>query len=386
MNGDTHLDRLRSDFRQRFGEEPAMVRAPGRVNLIGEHTDYNDGFVMPAAIHFATWAAVAPRDDRRVVAQSLQFPGELNAELGSDRARSGDWTDYAWGVAASMRDAGVETTGANIVVSGDVPVGAGLSSSASIEVAVGFALLTASGLSLSPVRLAQICQAAENRYVGARCGIMDQFIACTGQSGQCVLLDCRSLDYRYAPVPAAVALVICNTMVKHSIAGGEYNRRRAECEQGVELLARHLPGIRALRDVSPDALEKFAGQLPEVVRRRCRHVVNEDARVQQASGALNAGDLDRFGRLMYESHASLRDDYEVSCPELDVMVELAREQQGVIGARMTGGGFGGCTVNLVQADRAESFRSAMLDAYERRMKIRPEIYITQASEGVGRRE
>ena len=375
---------VREQFRRRFQAEPLVTSAPGRVNLIGEHTDYNDGFVMPAAIEFHTWVAAAARSDNRLVAHSVQFPQMLDQDLNATRQRSGDWTDYSWGVAAALRQAGYNLRGATLLIDGNVPIGSGLSSSAAIEVATGFALLTVAGVDPDRVELARICQLAENEFVGARCGIMDQFISCTGKAGNSVLLDCRSLEYKYAPLPKSVSLVICNTMVKHSIAGGEYNQRRAECERGVALLARHLPGIRALRDVSREQLARFSSTLPEVIAKRCRHVVTENARVLEASDALGAGDLGRLGRLMGESHASLRDDYEVSCPELDIMVELALQQTGVIGSRMTGGGFGGCTISLVHDEAVDQFRSSVSNAYEQRTGKRPEIYVTAAADGVQR--
>ena len=374
---------LREQFRSRFGEEPLLVaRAPGRVNLIGEHTDYNDGFVLPAAIEFATRAAVSPRSDGRLVAESLQYGEKLDCDLAEARRRTHDWADYVYGVAAALRTAGVGIRGANLLVDGNVPIGAGLSSSAALEVACAFALCAAAGVQLERVQLAKICQRAENDYVGARCGIMDQFIACTGRKGHAVLLDCRSLEFRYAPLPGGVSLVLCNTMVKHSIAGGEYNRRRAECEEGVRLLAERIPGVEALRDVSLEQLERFSGALPEVIARRCRHIVAENARVQQAVHAMESGNLERLGELMYASHQSLRDDYEVSCAELDLMVDLARRQRGVLGARMTGGGFGGCTVNLVRSEAAADFRNRIAREYENQTAIHPEIYITSAADGV----
>ncbi|HEU5453702.1 MAG TPA: galactokinase, partial [Terriglobales bacterium] len=323
-----------------------------------------------------------PRADRRIVAESLQYEGRLEFALpAAKRKRARDWTDYIFGVAAALGKAGIGVRGANLLVDGKVPIAAGLSSSAALEVSCGLALCALAGVDLAREELAKICQRAENEYVGARCGIMDQFIACTGKKGHAVLLDCRSLEYKYAPLPEGVALVLCNTMVKHSIAGGEYNRRREECEEGVRRLARKFPGIRALRDVTAEQLKRYAGELPAVVARRCRHVVTENGRVVRAAQALAAGDLGEFGELMYASHASLRDDYEVSSPELDLMVELARQQPGVIGARMTGGGFGGCTVNLVQASEAAEFRARVAAAYQQKTGVRPDIYITQAADG-----
>jgi galactokinase len=377
------ITNLRQEFRKRFGEEARVFRAPGRVNLIGEHTDYNDGFVMPAAIDFYTTVAIAPRADSRLVAESLQFPERLEADL-HDRKhrRTGAWHDYCWGVAQSLRESGFQGPGANLLVNGEVPIGSGLSSSAAIEIATGFALLETWGMKTGLVQLAKICQRAENEFVGARCGIMDQFISATGREGNAVLLDCRSLEYSYSAMPAGVELVICNTMVKHSIAGGEYNQRRAECEQGVLELRKHLPGVHALRDVSIDDFRKHEGSLSPVVRRRCRHVITENGRVLDAADALAAGDLAHVGKLMHESHVSLRDDYEVSCKELDIMVDLALAQRGLVGARMTGGGFGGCTVNLVRAEAIAEFRKNVAAEYEKRTKLKPDIYVSVASGGV----
>jgi len=278
----------------------------------------------------------------------------------------------------------VRLRGADVLIKSDVPVGAGLSSSAAVEVAVGYAMLDTSGLAVDRVELARLCQRAENEFVGVRCGLMDQFIASNARAGHALMLDCRSLDFSLLPLPAGVRLVVCNTMVRHELAGGEYNARRAECEEGVRLLARALPRVRALRDVTAEEIERFRNELPEVVYRRCRHVVTENARVFEAKAALEVGDLDAFGRLMRESHRSLRDDYEVSCAELDLLVKLACDAEGVYGARMTGGGFGGCTVNLLRAGEVESFRQTVARGYEHATGRAPEIYICSPAQGVGR--
>jgi len=288
---------------------------------------------------------------------------------------------------------GKKLGGANLLVDGDVPLGAGLSSSASIEVAVGYALLDLADQAIDRTeigqtkidrtKLASLCQQAENEFVGARCGVMDQFVASHGKRGQALLLDCRSLEYRLLPLPDDAALAICNTMVKHSIAKGEYNQRRAECEAGVRGLSKYLPNVRALRDVTPEDLEAYGHELPDIVMRRCRHVIGENARVLQAAGALELGDLQAFGNLMRQSHRSLRDDFEVSCSELDLMVELAEQAEGVYGARMTGGGFGGCTIALVQAGCVEAFKRTIQEGYERSAGCKPEIYLCSAADGVG---
>ncbi len=376
---------LEQRFVQLFGESPRIYQAPGRVNLIGEHTDYNDGFVMPAAIGFYTRVAVAPRPDRKVVIHSENYSEQVEFDLDHlPAAGAGHWSDYVIGVVKMIVQSGKQLGGANLLVDGNVPLGAGLSSSASLEVAVGYALLDlADRTKIDRTQLALLCQQAENEFVRARCGIMDQFVASHGKHGQALLLDCRSLEYRQLPLPADVALAICNTMVKHSIAKGEYNQRRAECEAGVRALSKHLPQVRALRDVTTEDLETYGHDLPDVVMRRCRHVIGENDRVLQAAAALERGDLEAFGKLMLESHRSLRDDFEVSCSELDLMVELAGRAEGVYGTRMTGGGFGGCTIALVQSGCVEAFQRRVQEGYEGSTGRKPEIYICAAADGVG---
>jgi galactokinase len=365
-----------------FGGQSRVFRAPGRVNLIGEHTDYNDGFVMPAAIDFSTWVTISPRDDRVVSVYSENFREQVNFNLDDPALRpKRHWSDYVKGVAVTLERSGYRMRGAQLHIRGDVPLGSGLSSSAAIEVAAGYALLENSGFAIDRAELAQLCQRAENEFVGTRCGIMDQFISCHGQKGKALLLDCRSLEYRLLPLSDEARLVICNTMVKHELAGGKYNKRRAECEEGVGHLAQRLPDVRALRDVTMADLEAHGFDLPELVYQRCRHVISENARVVKAAAALERGDLSDFGRLMGESHRSLRDDYEVSCDELDVMVKLAGALPGIFGARMMGGGFGGCTVNLVAAESVGEFKCIMADAYQKATGIAPEIYICNAADG-----
>jgi galactokinase len=375
-------DLLTARFREMFGTEMRIFRAPGRVNLIGEHTDYNDGFVMPAAIGFYTWIAAAKREDRILEAYSDRFDERITFSLDAlDGPPRKHWSDFIRGVAAMLQGAGHRLCGANLVIHGEVPLGAGLSSSASLEVATGLALTAPSGIAVPRLELAKLCQAAEHEYVGARCGIMDQFIASFGVSGNALMLDCRSLEYQLMPVPRDLRLVVCNSMVRHEHASGEYNQRRADCETGVKLLAQHLPGIRALRDVGIAELEKYKQALPETIYRRCRHVVTENQRVLEAAKALQSGDAGGVGRLMYASHASLRDDYEVSCKELDLLVELSASSAGVYGARMTGGGFGGCTVNLVREECATAFAAHMAGAYQQATGIAPDIYVCEPAQG-----
>ena len=370
-------------FEQVFGGPSRLYRAPGRVNLIGEHTDYNQGFVMPAAIGLYCWVAIGPREDRKLQVYSSEFEATVSVELDDATiSRRGDWSDYVVGTALALENSGYRLSGANIVVRGQVPIGSGLSSSAAIEVSTGYALLDLNKEKIDLKQLALACRQAENEFVGARVGIMDQFISTHGRAGHALMLDCRSLESKALPIPPGVLLGICNTGVKHQLAGGEYNARRAQCEEGVRRLASVLTGIQALRDVTLPQLEQHKGLLPEVIYRRCRHVVTENERVLQAAEALLKGNLPALGTLMAESHRSLRDDYEVSCIELDTMVEIAGAQPGVIGARMTGGGFGGCTINLVRADAAEAFKASVASEYEKRTHIRPDIYTVCPTDGV----
>src|SRR5262245_52065035 len=283
------MNDLARRFRDLYGEEPQIYRAPGRVNLIGEHTDYNAGFVMPMAIEASAWIAIATRSDRRIVIRSENFSETVDFELDELSVRKGHWSDYPRGVAFTLEQDGHHLRGANILLRGDVPVGAGLSSSAALEVATGYALLDCSGVAIDRLRLAIACQRAENEFVGMRCGLMDQFTACFAETGRALRLDCRSLEFDQQLLPGGVKVVVCNTMVKHQLAVSEYNRRRAECEEGVRLLAQYLPGVRSLRDVTLTELESCRTQLPETIYKRCRHVINENARVLAAVVALQNG-------------------------------------------------------------------------------------------------
>lgn len=375
---------LAASFLHVFGGTPRVYRAPGRVNLIGEHTDYNSGFVLPAAIGLSCWVAAAPRPGRRFVVESENLGERVDIDLDLPATSFRPWARYVYGVAAVLRGRGHDVPGATLMIQSDVPMGAGLSSSASLEMATALALADLAGVGLAPLDLARMCQQAEIEYAGARCGIMDQFVAAHGQPGHAVLLDCRSLDHELVPVPPDVRLVACNTMVRHGHAGGEYNNRRAECERGVGLMAARDMHVHTLRDLDTASLEAHRRELPEVTFRRCRHVVNENARVLATVRALQTGDLDAVGALMADSHRSLRDDYEVSCAELDLMVEIAQSAPGVRGARMTGGGFGGCTVNLVEREAADAFSRHVSAEYERQTGRRPEIYIMDAGHGAGR--
>jgi galactokinase len=370
-------------FVERYRSTPRLFRAPGRVNLIGEHTDYNDGFVFPSAIDFHTQVAIAARQDQRLViySESYQESAEIDIANASVSPRK-HWSDYVVGVAVMLRKAGYSISGANILIDSNVPLGAGLSSSAALEVAIGLSLFGIAGLAVDRKQLALLCQRAENEFVGARVGIMDQFASCFGNAHHAILLDCRSLDYKLLPLPDGVTMVICNTMVRHGHSGGEYNERRAQCEEGVRTLKQFYPTIKALRDVTPAQLESHRGDLPDLIYRRCHHIVSENERVLSTVAALQSRDLIRVGACMAESHLSMRDDYEISCRELDIMVDLAKERSGVIGCRMTGGGFGGCTINLVRAASVEQFKTEIRSAYHHATGIEPDIYVSTAGVGV----
>lgn len=381
----TRLRSISERFHARFGATPRVYRAPGRVNLIGEHTDYNDGFVMPAAIEWDCRVAVGPREDGKLGLYSEEFSASAERDVGSSGVSpTRAWSDYPIGVALELVRAGARLRGANLLIESDVPIGAGLSSSAALEVAAALALSELAGASPDRVQLALLCQKAENEFVGARVGIMDPFISLHGQRDRAILLDCRTLGFEALRIPDSVRLVIANTMVKHELASGEYNRRRADCEEAVRALAAVLPKVRALRDVSPEQLEQHRGLLSGVGYRRALHVVSENARVLESAEALRAGDVEGFGKRMAESHRSLRDLYEVSCRELDLMVDLANRQEGVYGARMTGGGFGGCTVSLVAARHAGEFKANVAEAYRKETGLMPGIYVCKPAEGAGR--
>jgi galactokinase len=361
---------------------PRLFRAPGRVNLIGEHTDYNDGFVMPVAIDFFTQIILFPLDTRALEFYSDNFKEKVVLDFDNlPKSRSRHWSDYVVGVALRLIGEGHELRGARLMISSNVPIGSGLSSSAALEVATAYALATSSDLKIERVELAKLCRRAENEFVGARVGIMDQFVSFFGESDKALLLDCRSLEFEHLPVPPSAQLVICNTMVKHDLASGAYNERRQQCEEGVKLLRTVLPNVTALRDVTSQQLEEHRKELPEVIYRRCRHVVTENERVLDAASALKQGDVAKFGQLMNQSHQSLRDDYEVSCAELDLMVGLARKVEGVFGARMTGGGFGGCTVNLVRRDKIDEFQNTVAAGYQEATGLTPEVYVCKAVKG-----
>jgi galactokinase len=364
-----------------------LVRAPGRVNLIGEHTDYNEGWVLPAAIQLEIWIALRPHADAWVELTSLDLSTTARFEFDSlapRDGRPGTWIDYVAGTAWALREAGLPVRGFRGVLDSTIPIGSGLSSSAAIEMASAIALLPPEVTRPSATALAAIGRRCENRYVGVKTGIMDQFSSVAGQAGHAMLLDCRSNKASYVPLPDGVAIVACNTGSTRKLENSHYNERWADCQEGVSLLAERNPSVRALRDVDQAMLERHFDILPERVRRRCAHVVAEDARVHKTVAALEAGDLATVGRLFAASHASLRDLYEVSSPELDALVEIANGVPGVFAARMTGAGFGGCTVNLVRVDAAEDLREAVMRECPARTGLVPQIYVLRAVDGAGR--
>ncbi|MEJ2210098.1 MAG: galactokinase [Anaerolineae bacterium] len=381
-------------FRARFGYEPqGLYQAPGRVNLIGEHTDYNDGFVLPMAIDRAVWVAAGrgsglemdrPARQVRLLALSLDRGHESAFSLdGLAPDPNRRWSNYARGPLALLdrraRAEGHAGLGSlDLVYAGDVPIGAGLSSSAAVEVAVATAAAALYGLDVPALELARLCQQAEHEFAGTRCGLMDQLISVAGQEGQALLIDCRTFTWQAVPLPPEQAVVVCDTGLRRGLAGSAYNERRAQCEEAAQRL-----GVPSLRDLDPGALEARAGELPPLLRKRAQHVVYENERTRQAAAALQRDDVVTFGRLMNESHASLRDLYEVSGEALDLMAALARSQPGCYGARMTGAGFGGCAVALVEREVVNDFIAAVAPAYERQTRTPPALYATRPAAGAG---
>ncbi|MCL6509531.1 MAG: galactokinase [Anaerolineae bacterium] len=370
-------------FEQAFGRRPAFIaRAPGRVNLIGEHTDYNDGFVLPMAIDRDVTIVGAPRDDRAVRLHSTNFGAEALFSLDHiEKASTNTWSNYVRGVADVLQQAGLALSGFDGVIHGEVPIGSGLSSSAAIEMAtvMAFAAAGAGGPSspnLDGVQAARLAQRAENEFVGVNCGIMDQFISSLGKAGHALFIDCRSLDYALVPVPRGVTVLVVDTDAPRSLAASAYNERRAQCEH-----AAHAFGVRALRDVSVETFERRRSELPNLIAQRAAHVIHENQRVLDAVAALRAGDVATFGRLMNHSHDSLRDLYQVSSKELDAVVDIARSVPGVHGARMTGAGFGGCAIALVEDGRVGELTQAIERDYPQRTGRQPKVYPCVASDG-----
>ena len=379
---------LERKFVELYGGAPEfIVRAPGRVNLIGEHTDYNDGFVFPAAIERDVMIAGSRRVDDQVRAYALNFEETSTFRLSEVLPLPGHWSNYLRAMVWVMQQEGMELPDLDVAIEGNVPLGAGLSSSAAMLVACGLALSTASHTPVDPVRLATLARKGENDFIGAKVGIMDQFISSLGQKDHALLIDTRELTYEAVPLPASgVSIVIADTNKKRPEGNLTtwYNERVEQCGEATRLFQKYLPNVKALRDVSVAGFEQHAAELPELARKRARHVVTEDARVLESVAALKSGDIIRFGNLMNQSHASLRDDYEVSCKELDALVEIAQSIEGVYGSRMTGAGFGGCTVSLVADAALEAFRRDVPPRYKAATGLDTTIYVTTAAQGAQR--
>ncbi len=374
---------LEQKFKEIYGSDPeVVVRAPGRVNLIGEHTDYNQGFVLPAAINRYVGYAGRKRADRRVHVHSTDFHSSVVFDLDHIQPDTvNNWSNYFRGVSKFLEAAGYHLPGADLAFGGDVPREAGLSSSAAVEMGAAALWSRLAGFQPQPVEIVKLTQRAENEFVGVPSGIMDQFVSALGRANHALFLDCRDLSFRHVPLRAGVNIVVCNSGVKRELAHSEYQIRVRQCREAVTRLRNTGLAIQSLRDVEPEELENARQSLTEVLLKRARHVVTENQRVLRAVKALEAGDLEQFGTLMNLSHDSLRDDYEVSCRELDTLVELAWKQPGVLGARMTGGGFGGCTVNLVQEARCDAFEAAIRDGYRAALNLEAEVYVFKAADG-----
>jgi galactokinase len=379
---------LKEQFTQHFGPGGKMhvIRAPGRVNLIGEHTDYNDGFVFPMAIEPHVIMVCRSRDDGKVRLASTAFPKDkVEFSVQQKIVRSEPkWANYFRGVAAELIAAWIPLSGMDLLVHNTLPLGGGLSSSAAIEVGTAQAFLTLAGLKMDLSRLALVCQKAEHEYALMPCGIMDQTIVASGRQGFAMMLDCRDLSKHFVPIDSSeLRVVICNSMVKHELTGSEYPERRRQCDEGTRFFQKDNPQVKALRDVTIKQLEAAKGKLPDLTYRRCRHVITENTRTTEAAKFLNNRQYEEAGELMVQSHNSLRDDYEVSTAELDFLVAEAMKVKGVYGSRMTGGGFGGCTVSIVQPRFVENFTKTLEQAYEQKFKIKPTIFATTATAGVG---
>ena len=376
------FEHIRSQFAATFGDDKDLqiIMAPGRVNLIGEYTDFNEGFVFPMTVDRGVYVGIRARKDQRVRVASSRFGELIDYRLDDfEKPEPGHWSCYVLGVVEELRLLGLVSHGFDAVIDGNLNLGAGLSSSAALETAMALALQSVFGFEMSRIDIATLCQRVEHRYANVMCGIMDQFASGLGRSNHALLLDCRTLSHVNIPTNLdKYRIVIISSEVKRELASSAYNERREECEEGVALFRQHDPTIVSLRDVTPDLFDAYGDQLSEVVFRRCRHVITENARVLDASAALAADELVQFGRLMTASHNSLRDDFEVSCDELDCLVDIANDTEGVLGSRMTGAGFGGCTVTLIHMDAIETLRANLL-SYTDRFGLNPEMFVLQGN-------
>jgi galactokinase len=381
-----NVKRLILKFKELFSNNPLIIRSPGRINLIGEHTDYNEGFVLPAAIDKNIFFAIVPRDDKKCSLYAADLNDSFEFEINNFCRSEKIWPNYLMGVVDQLKKCpsadGLEIKGFNCVFGGNIPIGAGLSSSAAIEAGLAFALNEISELNLEKINLVKLSQRAENEFVGIQCGIMDQFINIFGKENKVLKLDCRTLEFEYYPFELSdLQIVLCDTQVKHSLASGEYNARRTQCEEGVRILRRFNNKIHSLRDVNLEFLNSHRSELDSIIFKRCKYVIKENSRVDASCRDLGDGDFVSFGQRMYESHEGLRDEYEVSCKELDTLVEIASNHDAVLGARMMGGGFGGCTINLVKKDGLEDFKEKITKEYSAQVGKSIKIYIARIESG-----
>lgn len=376
------INRVKKIFEENFGREGILIRAPGRVNLIGEHTDYNDGFVLPAAIDRAIYLAVKPSDDSKFHWVSLDMDESFEVVPDSLAHSELGWPDYLQGVLAEFKTMGIAVPPASAVFGGDIPIGSGLSSSAALTTGFAFALNHLFNLGLDRIAIAKLGQRAENNFVGMKCGIMDQFASVLGRDNNLLQLDCRDLSCTFVPfVRTDVRIALCDTQVKHNLANSEYNLRRSQCEKGVQTLRQHYPDMTSLRDADHDMLRASSREMDEVVYRRCFYVIAENQRVLAACNALSTDNLSAFGLAMNQSHYGLRDEYEVSCPELDLLQSVAEQTEGVLGSRMMGGGFGGCTINLIEESTLENFQKKLSEVFRQKLYKEPVIHICQIRGG-----
>lgn len=376
------IKKIKASFVEKFNEQPLVFRSPGRVNILGEHTDYNDGFVLPAAIDKYIYVAISKRDDSRICLYSNEFGESFSCDVKEVEKTPMQWPNYILGVVDQLQKKGILLTGFNLLIDGDIPIGAGMSSSAAVECAAIFALNEIFNIGLSRIDLVPLAQKAEHVFAGVHCGIMDQFASMFGKKDQVIKLDCRSLDYEYVPLKLdGYKVVLFNTNVKHNLASSEYNIRRQQCESGVAIINRQIPGVKSLRDVNMEMLEQYVEPVDPLVFQRCKYVVLENERLLGACDDLRKQDLKGLGQKMYQTHQGLSNLYEVSCKELDFLVEFVKRQPGVAGARMMGGGFGGCTINIIEDAAIEPLIESISHAYQQSMNLPLTAYIVSIVDG-----
>ncbi|MFZ1370189.1 MAG: galactokinase [Ferruginibacter sp.] len=376
------IKKITTDFTERFGVQPLVFRSPGRINLLGEHTDYNEGFVLPAAIDKNIYVAISKRADDEIHLFAVDFNESFNTGIGTIKPVAVQWPNYILGVVDQLQKQGLPIQGFNLVIDGDIPIGAGLSSSAAVECAVIFALNEIFNLGLSRMQMVPLAQKAEHVFAGVKCGIMDQFASMFGKKDHAIKLDCRSLHYEYVPLKLdGYRIVLFNSNVKHNLASSEYNTRRKQCEEGVAIIAQNNPAIKSLRDVNMNMLTDHVAPVDPLIFKRCKYVIRENERLHAACDHLKQGNIKALGEKMYQTHHGLQYDYEVSCPELDFLVDFVKKFPEVAGARMIGGGFGGCTINLVKEEAIETLVSGISEAYGSTMNIPLSTYYVSVENG-----